>query len=154
MKLVYGVEHSLDLSEEGVNELYGTIDEMDVLDLENQLVIVGCKRDYQILVNLFNQYSVLADVFRLIQLDATNVQSFNFDYGFTTERGLFYVFQEMTLPFQFNVKTEQEQMALLQMEEHIVAVELGSPPTYFTDRQHEELILKIASAYDVVVTFL
>ncbi|WLD92056.1 hypothetical protein [Alkalihalobacillus sp. AL-G] len=157
MEVVYGVEHCelSDQSQDDLNELFTTIESIaTIIDRDEQLLIVKTEHEYKMLQNFFEQKAFLEECLLLFQLDSDSIHMLNTDYGFTADSGHSYLYKELTFPFQVSLNTEQEQMAMLQMQEHIIAEEEGGSPIYYADRQQQELILRIASAYQVSFTLL
>lgn len=157
MQIVFGVEHC-ELRDQGSNDLSEFLQKIsstaNVVDQDDRLCIVQTESDFQALKDLFQSEERLEETYELYPLQSPAV-TFNTDYGFVSSSKQAYLFKEMTIPFHLNEESESAKMAMLQMEEHLVATDDSvSPCIYFADRQQRELIEQIASAYQVTVTFL
>ncbi|WP_349407801.1 hypothetical protein [Pseudalkalibacillus sp. SCS-8] len=157
MQTVYGVEHC-DLRNQGsgfISQFVRKIaDTANVVDRDDRLCIVQSEADFKALKNLFQQENVFEEAFELYPLQSPTA-TFNTDYGFVSSSNHAYLYKEMSIPFQMDMDGEDEKMAFMQMEEHLVGIDDSvSPIHYYVDRQQKELIEQIASAYQVTVTFL
>ncbi|MCF6137893.1 hypothetical protein [Pseudalkalibacillus berkeleyi] len=157
MQIVFGVEHC-ELRDQGSNYLNEFLQKItstaNVVDRDDRLCIVQTESDFQALKELFQSEKRLEETYELYPLQSPSTK-FNTDYGFVSSSKHAYLFKEMTIPFRLNEENERAKMAMLQMEEHLVATDDStSPLLYFADRQQRELIEQIASAYQVTVTFL
>ncbi len=158
MQIVYGVEHrdlkghSSGFSSQFVRKIADTA---NILDRDDRLCIVHTEFEKQALQALFEQENLFEEAFELYPLQSP-AQSFNTDYGFVSSSNHTYLYKEMAVPFRIDHGNEEEiKMAMLQMEEHIIAIdESVNPFIYFADRQQGDLIKQIASAYQVSVTLL
>ncbi|MCF6408456.1 hypothetical protein [Pseudalkalibacillus salsuginis] len=158
MQILYGVEHrdlkghSSGFSSQFVRKIAETA---SILDRDDRLCIVQTESEKQALKDLFERENLYEETFELYPLQSP-AASFNTDYGFVSSSNRVYLYKEMTVPFRINDEEEDDiKMAMLQMEEHLVAVdESVNPFVYFADRQQGDLIKQIGSAYQVSVTLL
>lgn len=76
------------------------------------------------------------------------------DFGFVSASDNHYLFEEPTCIFRFEGSEGDVQMALIQMEEHLLAeFGLDGAPAYAVERSHDELMTGIAKAYGCKIRF-
>lgn len=129
---------------------------VNVIDRDRFLYIVNTEEDKIKLENIFKKRDLYEETYCLYPLHHPQLTLKFSDYGFTTATNKHYLYTEMTEPFHIlSGETEQIEMALLQMEEHLITVDNDNyKPTYYVDHHEVELIIRIAKAYEVQVSFL
>lgn len=158
MKHRFGVE----MAESG-NRLPGAVaqivkqiaQEVNVIDRDDRLYILASSTDAEKLIDLFSENDMFEDYYELFELEEGSVTDDFPDYGFVSISGRYYLYEEITLPFRLEKTPDpkQQEMAIQQMNEHLIAKETTEETLYFTDRQHKELIERIAKAYGITVSF-
>ncbi|PLR76496.1 hypothetical protein CU633_16180 [Bacillus sp. V3-13] len=106
--------------------------------------------------NLLLEGELYEDIHLLILLtNATTGDVFS-DYGFISEKQNHYLFKSMVSCFLIkNGDKIAVEMAQLQMEEHLVArTKTNGDELFFVALHDQELIGRIAKAYDIEVSFL
>ncbi|KXG11267.1 hypothetical protein PNH38_01645 [Anoxybacillus rupiensis] len=112
-----------------------------ILDQDEEWVIVSQ------LPNLISSYETL---FELEQ--PTTTTSLFSDYGFLSANGRFYLFASLVTAFSIVDGDPLEiDMFLLQLEEYMIAQESTGTIIYWIDGQYEELLVKNAAVYHVVI---
>jgi hypothetical protein len=78
------------------------------------------------------------------------------DYGFTSENNHAYLYHDLILGFTIDsIEEVNKQMALFQIEEHLIAEEKYMNTTvYFVDKNLRTLIEKYGQSYEVKITFI
>ncbi|WP_261129437.1 hypothetical protein [Bacillus sp. Marseille-Q3570] len=158
MQIVYGVEHRElrghppGFISQFVHKIASTA---NIVDRDDRLCIVQSESEYEALQALFKEDDLFEEAYALYPLQSPTT-TFNKDYGFVSSSNHAYLYKEMAVPFRMDEGNgEQTKMAMLQLEEHIVALDDSvNPIIYFADRQQDDLVKQIASAYDVSVTLL
>ncbi|WP_226656952.1 hypothetical protein [Pseudalkalibacillus hwajinpoensis] len=154
MNIVFGVE-----MKPPVHKLPGFIAQLvkktaemaKVLDRDKQLVILSTREEANALQNYYQSKDVLEGFYPLIHLSqASELRSSFTDYGFTSQNNEHYLYKEMISYFMINKgDNQQREMALLQMEEHLICKDEN---LFFIDRMHIELMEGIARAYNIELT--
>ncbi|MBA2869902.1 hypothetical protein HNQ85_000160 [Anoxybacillus calidus] len=113
-----------------------------IVDKDGELLIF--ESSIQLLPSNIETYSLL----ELENPERTDL--FN-DYGFISEQGRTYLYQETVIAFSIVEGDATEiAMALLQYEEYLIAKEhCNNEIIYFMDKTYEDLIKKVAAAYDI-----
>ncbi|MBA2873467.1 hypothetical protein [Thermaerobacillus caldiproteolyticus] len=93
------------------------------------------------------------DIERLIEVENTEFTDLFNDYGFISEEGRAYIYQNAVTAFSVIDGDQTEiEMMILQLDEYLIAKEKNEKETiYFIGRHHEELLMKVAAAYNVTV---
>ncbi|OIJ20270.1 hypothetical protein BKP45_09385 [Anaerobacillus alkalidiazotrophicus] len=117
--------------------------------------IVSSPEDQILLKDLLTYYDVFEDAFVLYKLKEPEMKNIFIDFGFTSQKGDFYLYKDLVIPFTISGNNEKAlQHALEQMDEHLIASENEQIRTiYFVERYHQELIEGIAEAYKINVIF-
>ncbi|HZG60507.1 MAG TPA: hypothetical protein VEY68_08595 [Anoxybacillus sp.] len=91
------------------------------------------------------------ETYSLLELDHPELTDLFSDYGFLSEQGRAYLYQEAVIAFSIiDGDATEISMALLQYEEYLIAKEQCNNETiYFMDKTYEDLIKKVAAAYDI-----
>ena len=155
LNFVYGIK-----MKPPVNKLPGfiaqivkkTADLANVMDRDKQLVIISDRVEAEALQNYYQSKGVLEDFHPLIHLSQASECRLSFtDYGFFSQNDEPYLYKEMIAWFRIiKGHHQQKEMALLQMEEHIIC---RDEQLFFVDRMHLELMQGIARAYNIELTF-
>ena len=96
----------------------------------------------------------IGDTHPLILLENETCTSLFSDYGFQTN-SFSYLFKDMVSSFYFTSGKEEEiAMAILQMDDCLLAVEHGVKECYFIDKEYRPFVEKVGKAYDIEVSFL
>lgn len=132
-----------------------------LFDRDKEMLIVDTEHDRDAVIELLVHYKVEYETMELTLLpEAAQVAGTFEDYGFASRAGNSYLYNRLTVLFAFDDQVEdndstQRQMAILQMEEHVIAKFIeGGTPIYAADRQLDELIERIARAYRCSIRFL
>lgn len=157
MELAFGIELSV---EEGkkpgfyaqlIKEMAGKV---NIQDRDGALYIVKTKEEAETLKSLYINKKAFEEEYELILLNAPELTDAWNDYGFASDTEKLYLYKDMIASYSFSGGLkENREMALLQMEEHLIGRETGESAIYFVDRSHIELIRGIARAYNVEVSF-
>lgn len=133
----------------------------NLFDRDKEMLIVDTEHDRDAVVELLIHYKVEYETMELTLLPEAAQMAGTFeDYGFTSRAGNSYLYNRLTLLFTFEDRIEdndqtERHMAVLQMEEHIIAkFAEGGATIYAVDRQLDELIGGIAKAYRCNIRFL
>lgn len=123
-----------------------------VLDRDKQLVILSTEEEANALQNYYQSKGVLEGFYPLVYLSQSSELKTSFtDYGFISQNNEPYLYKEMVASFMIQKgENQQREMALLQMEEHLICKDEN---LFFIDRMHIELMEGIARAYNVELTF-
>ncbi|RAK22379.1 hypothetical protein B0I26_102373 [Anoxybacillus vitaminiphilus] len=91
------------------------------------------------------------ETYSLLELNNPELTDLFGDYGFISEQGRAYLYQETVIAFAVvDGDATEIDMALLQYEEYLIAKEHCNNETiYFMDKTYEGLIKKVAAAYDI-----
>lgn len=120
-----------------------------------RLMIVETEEEQEQLSDYLQSYACFEEKFSLLYLEKGEQKELFSDYGFVAEGCDLFLYEELVA--SFHIKTgehEQISMALLQIEEDLVAVEYSKNPIYIIDKQKVTLIKKYAEAYEITVEFL
>lgn len=155
LKFVYGIE-----MKPPINKLPGfiaqivkkTADLATVIDRDRQLVILSDPTEAEALQAYYQSIDVLEDFHPLIHLSQTSEHRPAFtDYGFFSQNNESYLYKEMVAWFKIlKGEDQQKEMALLQMEEHLLC---RDNQLFFVDQMHIELMRGIARAYNLELAF-
>lgn len=154
MEILYGVEVCIDESKQSriIKEANETL---HLFDTDEQLFIVKTVQEAKALEKIFTNIDGFVDTIQLILLESPVITRLFPDYGFQSKQDLVYLYADMTIPFKIVGGSEtQIQMALYQIDEHLIAKELLDETIYFIDKNFISLINKYAIAYDIEVSFL
>jgi hypothetical protein len=130
--------------EAAVKNLFTAKDSFDnrIVDKDGELFIF--EPSTQLLPTNIETYS-------LLELEHPELTDLFSDYGFISEQGRTYLYQETVIAFSIvDGDAAEIDMALLQYEEYLIAKEHCNNETiYFMDKTYEDLIKKVAAAYDI-----
>ncbi|MFZ3588136.1 hypothetical protein ACOI1C_02430 [Bacillus sp. DJP31] len=102
------------------------------------------------LVVELSEFEIIESIHKLYFLENPTLFHDFTDYGFHTSSG-YYLLEGMTTYFTIDQRDEGDQeMALLQFDEHLLAIDEG---IYYVDQHHQELIQNIANAYNISIHF-
>ncbi|WP_070120677.1 hypothetical protein [Bacillus marinisedimentorum] len=159
MLICYGVEMS-DPGALHAGSISGIIKESAararVFDRDDLLFIVESPEEAGQLEETWQSRNLYNETYTLILITDGAVTPLFFDYGFESQAGGRYVYAEMADGFQIKEgDSKQIQMALHQMQEHLIAKDTdGEHTVYLYDRQHKELMERFAKAYSITIKFL
>ncbi|WP_139364853.1 hypothetical protein [Sutcliffiella halmapala] len=126
-----------------------------IFDVDDNLLITGSAMEAKVIKNLLADRCLLEETYMLTLLENPITSPIFTDYGFVTAKDNHYLYHEMISSFQITSgKQEDISMALIQMDESIIAYEEQYKKLYFFDRESQEFIQKVAQAYDIEVSFL
>ncbi|UII54847.1 hypothetical protein LS684_14430 [Cytobacillus spongiae] len=119
------------------------------------LLLYEQEDERSIAVDLLKEGDMYENVHTLFQTSPGHPGESFTDYGFVS-KGDVYLYIELLEAFTIiKGETDGSSMAIYQMEEHVVYTTIeGAIAIYFIDRHLKELIPRIASAYDIEVSFL
>ncbi|RBW70570.1 hypothetical protein [Bacillus taeanensis] len=157
MKICYGVEMKA-LKEKlpgyTAQIIKKTAELANVIDRDDQLVIIESKTEAAQLAAFYQEKDILENQFTLFRLEQVEMTDLFFDYGFSSTSNHAYLYEETSLPFIIkNGDLKQIEMALLQIEEHLIAKETNDQIFYYINRHQKELIEKYAQAYNITISF-
>jgi hypothetical protein len=155
LKIVYAVEASILIEEVPEFDLL-LRNETSLKDTAGTIYLYESEQDRETAVFLLKEGHLLEDRHLLISLEnAIMWEHFN-DCGTISENGEYYLWLELVLPFTVTAgDLIQQEMALLQFEEHLAAsASLACGRVYFIGVHLKELASGIARAYDIEVSFL
>jgi hypothetical protein len=121
----------------------------DLIDDKDDEWLIVKEEHLEQLTHLFDFSAI--ETYTLIELNDPELTDLFPDYGFITEQGRTYLYEETVIAFSVISGDPTEiTMALLQYEEYLIAKEgHGKGTIYFMDKNYEDLIKKVASAYDI-----
>lgn len=158
MKRCFGIEMK-DITEtqiENMEAFYrGIYTGVSVCAEHERLMIVETKEEQEKLSEYLQSYACFEEEYSLLYLEKAEQKELFADFGFVAEGYELFLYEELIAAFQINAGVdEQISMALMQIEEDLVAVEYEKNPIYFIDKQKNVLIKKYAEAYEITVEFL
>jgi hypothetical protein len=125
-------------------------------DQDDELLIYDSLPAYELAQRTIASYSIQLECLTLIQLPAEHLLSRWFtDYGFTSLRGQTYVYQHLIFIFRISEPTVHSEptQALMQLEEYVLCQFTWEDQVhYIVDKQHHELVTRIAQAYHCDIT--
>jgi hypothetical protein len=158
MKKVYGIEmiKPSDKLPGFIGQIVKkTAEIVHVIDRDENVLIVDDEKGANDLINYYESKGILGETYNLYALEHPYHYPTFTDYGFISVSEKSYLFEETSIPFQINGgDDEQIKMAMLQFEEHLIGEERSQKKLYFVDRQLQELILGVAAAYKINVSFV
>lgn len=149
MKERYGIELTSTVDKTFILQLLS--EKQNFLDYTDTIIILPSKKEAEQLKPLLIQKNLYENCYPLIELKKAKLTNLSNDYGFYSCNNTFYLFSDLVIGISFveGNKTNQ-QMAFLQLEEYIVAESNGF---YLVDSQFDELVQKIATAYEVKIAY-
>lgn len=157
MKSMYGLEIQCtdDSPQYFQNLLLQMKHTTSIFDVDDNLLITGTAMEAKLIKNILADRCLLEETYMLIRLENPTKSDLFSDYGFTTTKENHYLYQNMISVFQIvSGKQEEISMALIQMDESIIAIEEQYKKLYFIDKNSQTFIEKVAQAYDIEVSFL
>ncbi|MBD1378876.1 hypothetical protein [Metabacillus arenae] len=150
----YGIEiNSLEeFTSEYMSDTIPKITEaVHVLDSSESIFIVGTKEESQRLASLLQNKNMYEDTYELIKLDEPVKKGCFEDFSIQTNSNHYYLLNELVAYFKIASGQEiQKEMAMLQFDEHLIAMDNGY---YFVEKSLLELIENISKAYEIEVVF-
>lgn len=133
-----------------------SIEIASIIDRDRRLSIVLTKDDQEQLANYYESKGIFEEAFELLFLENHEKMPSFLDYGFTSDSELDYLYADLVACFIMTDDTDSEHknMALIQMKEHLIAIEKLEQPIYVVDIQFKPLIDKIAAAYEVAMMWI
>lgn len=128
-----------------------------LFDRDKDLLVVSTPNERDAVLDIMRQYKVDTEELELLLLpeDAQTSPLFD-DYGFTTRFDNRYLYRNLV--FLFRLRTDatgaEPDQALRQLDEYVIAsfTSEGEPsPVYAVDKQHDELVPRLAAAYGCTV---
>ena len=156
MNRMFGLEISCSL--ESPSYFQNVLDQLKetacISDIDDQLLIFESASEAKFIKKILNDKCMLEETYILIRLENPRVSSSFTDYGFESE-SYHYLYEDMVSMFKVvSGNKEDIEMALLQMNESIIGIEIVNSTTYIIDKEQKEFIEKVAKAYDIEVSFL
>ncbi|MFC0216327.1 hypothetical protein ACFFK0_28420 [Paenibacillus chartarius] len=129
-----------------------------LFDRDKEMLIVSTEDDRSAVLEVLRQYKVETEPFMLFLLpEDTSVTALFDDYGFMTKLDNRYLYANLVTLFTLRTSTPEAEpvQALEQLGEVLVAAipTAGDGMLYAADRQHDELIARIAAAYGCKAEF-
>ncbi|CAH0346988.1 hypothetical protein [Bacillus sp. CECT 9360] len=151
MKSVFVIE--LGVSPDEFPDLYRLLEEqVEITDRFESMLLISSKKEAQLCMEISTAAEAFVEIHSLLE-DASFIPLELFeDYGFITEAST-YLFKQSLECFRFALggKTEIE-MTLLELEEILIA--RSDENVYFIDAFQKDLVLGVAKAYQVQLSFL
>lgn len=124
-----------------------------VFDRDKQLVILNDREEAVALQEYYISKNIFQDFYPLLYLSPNSEITPSFsDYGFVSQNNEYFLYKKMVSCFTIrNGEQPQIEMAILQMEEHLICKE---GELFFVDHMSIELMEGIARAYNIELTFL
>ncbi|MFS1517931.1 hypothetical protein V1503_16015 [Bacillus sp. SCS-151] len=151
----YGVEMPEEVDDSThLLEITAIISNITTFDFDQQLLLFSDSEDAILAKEYLLTYDYDIEEYVLYHAEKIIPTTIFTDYGFISEKGKYYIYKDMVSPFTVKSgKPQQIEMALIEINEFVVAIEDGQKIIYFVDKQHIELICGIAKAYDIEVSF-
>jgi hypothetical protein len=129
---------------------------VQIIDRDSQLFVIKTEQEAEKLKEIFSKKNVYEETHTLLKLsDQSTITSAFHDYGFKSASENYYLFADLVVPFQISSTDPQQiEMALLQIDEHLIAKDDEKQTIYYVDQQHETLIKKYAIAYDIELSLI
>ncbi|WP_096153418.1 MULTISPECIES: hypothetical protein [Bacillus] len=156
MKRMFGIEISCSLESPAYfqNVIAPLKETASIYDVDEQLLILESAAEAKFIKKLLDDKCMLEETYILIRLDNPKIGSSFTDYGFETSNH-HYLYEDMICMFKVvSGNKDDMEMALLQMNESIIGMEIVNSTTYIIDKHQKEFIEKVAKAYDIEVSFL
>jgi hypothetical protein len=119
--------------------------------VQENIYIYENQENADVAVELLTEAGLYEEKHQLIKTEGTAGEDF-YDYGFRTGIDT-YLFANVLSAFRFTGGSDtQTEMALIQLEEHLVFTSTGG--IYFALDHYTDLVLGIVKAYEVKVEFL
>ncbi|MNI08967.1 hypothetical protein D3C73_620190 [compost metagenome] len=131
-----------------------------LFDRDKEMLIVSNEQARSAVLEIMSQYKVTVETMVLWLLpDHTELTSLWDDYGFVSIADNHYLYTKLVSSFQFKPDTpaSERHQAVLQMDEHLLAFIPGNMkdvPRYIHDKQLEELMIGIATAYGCQIEYI
>ncbi|MGM7681554.1 hypothetical protein ACSVDA_05295 [Cytobacillus sp. Hm23] len=151
----YGVEIPEEVDDSThLLDITALISNITTFDFDQQLLLFSHSEDAILAKEYLLTYDYDIEEYVLFHAENIIPTTIFTDYGFKSEKGKYYMYKDMVSPFIVNSgKPQQIEMALMEINEFVVAIDGGQNTIYFVDKQHIELIYGIAKAYDIEVSF-
>ncbi|MDM5229180.1 hypothetical protein QUF73_24020 [Cytobacillus sp. NJ13] len=154
MKILYGVEASYIIQD--VPEFMDLIKkETDLFDFQQSTFLFEQMAHAEFTRSVLAEAGLFEEFFKLFYINSgVKGDTFN-DYAIETDSG-FCLFTELLSAFTITGGSEEDiRMALYQFQEHLVFTAKEEVPlVYFSELHLKDLIIGIAEAYDIQVSFL
>ncbi|WP_044894802.1 hypothetical protein [Bacillus alveayuensis] len=113
--------------------------------------IIDKDDDLLIFESFMQPPSANIEAYSLLELTHPELTDLFGDYGFISEQGRAYLYEETVMAFSIvDGDAAEIAMALLQYEEYLIAKERCNNETiYFMDKSYEDLLKKVAAAYHI-----
>lgn len=123
------------------------------IDRDGKLVIVSHEEEASLLAEFYDSKHAFGETYTLIRLSESCRTTPQLpDYGFTSQNNRHYLYEDMVTAFSIERGDEEQiEMALLQIEEHLIASDNN---VFYVDVMQKELMEGIARAYQIELTFL
>lgn len=123
-----------------------------LFDRDKDMLVVSEPHERDAVLDIMRQYKVDTEELELLLLpEGAEVSPLFEDYGFITRFENRYLYRYLVLLFRLNsdAPAAEPTQALEQLNEYIIASlpEEGASPVYAVDKQHDELIPRLAAAY-------
>lgn len=131
-----------------------------LFDRDKEMLVLSTPEERDAALEIMRHYKIAAEELELLLLpDNARTSPLFEDYGFTTRSDNRYLYG--SLVFLFRLRSEssgaEPVQALQQLEEYVVASFEGEGepnPVYAVDKQHDELIPRLAAAYGCTIEAL
>ncbi|WP_264738547.1 hypothetical protein [Cytobacillus firmus] len=154
MKILYGVEASFIIQD--VPEFMDLIKkETDLFDFQQSTFLFEQMAHAEFTRSVLVEAGLYEEFFKLCYINSgVKGETFN-DYALETDSG-FCLFTELLSAFTITGGSEEDiRMAVYQFQEHLVFTAKEEVPlVYFSELHLKDLIIGIAEAYDIQVSFL
>jgi hypothetical protein len=136
----------------------GLAQRVTLFDRDKELLVLNHSQDLEAVLELLLHYHIPSEEMQLLLLPAeSDLYSPFTDYGFTSRAERNYLYEHLVSIFYMTESISplsEPKNALIQMEEHLIVSFKDDNVIYYAiDRQFNELIERIAIAYQCSVTF-
>jgi hypothetical protein len=130
-----------------------------LFDRDKELLVLNTSEDRDAVLELLHHYNVPSEEMLLLLLPpAANLFAVFSDYGFISRAERHYLYDHLVSIFCFTKPSaahSEQQQALLQMQEHLIAdFHLEDARYYAVDQHMSELMDRIAKAYHCSISFI
>jgi hypothetical protein len=137
----------------------GLAQRVTLFDRDKELLVLGSIQDRDAVIELLEHYHIPCEEMQLLLLPAESELYATFtDYGFTSRAERHYLYDHLVSIYYFSetsLTQANQSNALLQMQEHLIASFLiDHIPYYAVDSQLNELMERIALAYQCSIKFI
>jgi hypothetical protein len=125
-----------------------------IFDSDDSLFIADSPMEAKVVKNLLTDRCIIEETYLLSLIENPIATPLFTDYGFITEKKNHFLYQNMISIFYIESgKQDDIQMALIELEESIIAIEEQYKKLYIIDKEFKDYVIKVAKSYDIEVSF-